>query len=125
MLIKFRLTQGKHYAHADGRSVVIYLDGGTKKKVKGHHCLHPGDIMACADPDMLQYFKDRFVQITPDPPPEQPKSGFTLDALENGKFNVINSKTGEALNDEPVSQDIAESLLIHHADKQTKEGDKT
>ncbi len=116
MLVKFRLTQGKHYARADGRSVIVYVDHGTKKKTTGSYCLVPCDVIEC-DAEKLKHFMDKFEKISPDPPPPQPTAGLILDPLENGKFNVVNSKTGKALNDEPLSRDVAESIIADHAAK--------
>jgi hypothetical protein len=110
MLIRFRLTAGKHYARADGRSVIVYLKGGKDKKETGQHRLLPGDIIECY-PEMLKHIMDRFTQIDPDPPPAEPTAGLFLVDLGDDTFNVINENTGLPVNDVPVSRETALSMV--------------
>lgn len=110
MGIRFRLTQGKHYARADGRSVIVYLNGGIEKQESGYHKLVKGDILEC-DPDMLKHIMNRFEQIDPDPPAPEPTAGLCIVAVDNGMFDVVNSATGEALNDVLLTKDVALTIV--------------
>ena len=122
MGVRFRLKQGKHYARANGCSVIVYLNGGTEKKTNGGHYLVAGDVIECY-PEMLKYFMDKFEQIDPDPKPESPEVGLYLVAVDGG-WNVVNSVTKQSLNDVPLTQEVAESIVtVFDTTKQLQEAE--
>jgi len=95
--MRFRLKQ-KHGKHS------MVIDGVRRKLV-------PGDTIDCESYELGNAL-DKFEQLDPTPPPKQPKVGLRIVESEiSGLFDVINESSGRALNDEPLDEDAARSLV--------------
>ncbi len=98
-MARWKCVSGKHYMKRNGQMVVIAA----------------GAVVEAEDYE-LGGAKDKFERLDPVPPEETqpqkpPAEGLVMKHKGSGKWDVINSATGEKINDKLLTREEAETLI--------------